>query len=223
MKSNTLIATVLISTTLIGCGMKQEPRTKWTDPAMRVMIDPESIDEKNYVKIMYALQQTGRWIVVDRADGFRAIKKEQEMLHRSEPERFADREKYAHWGKLYGVGGIVIAQTTCQRMRTFAKTPYLKCSQNLAIVDANSGEVLAVAEEMAESDLGWDSVPSWSKTAWTLTDNFPKHFYANRNHERLERYKDLSRENAVRTKEENARQRIEDEKDFEKYPNLTLE
>lgn len=209
-RSFALILTVFIA--LSACGTKKEPRTKWTDPVMRVMIDPDSIDSKNYMKIVYALHETGRWIVVDRSSGFRAIKKEQEMLHRQEVDRFADREKYAHWGRLYGVGGVVVAQSTCQRLRTFGGSPYLKCTQNLAIIHANTGEILAVAEESAENESGWDEPPSWADTVFVLTENFPKHFEASKNSERLEEYKDLSKERAIRSKEEKAEEEIENDR-----------
>lgn len=195
-----------------GCGAVK--RTKWTDPVMRVMIDPYSIDSASYVKIQYALHSTGKWTVVDRADGLRAVKYEQEQLHRNHPDRFSDREKFAHWGKLYGVGGVVTAHKQCTKHFSFFGTKYQKCKLNLAIMSANTAEVLSAASVEAEVD-GWNTEPEWIIAADSLTDQFPEYFEKHET-EQLEEYKDISKEEAVRQKEERAREIIEREKKKEK-------
>lgn len=198
-KQAKLIWSVFVATIFTGCSTTT-PRTKWTDKTMRIMIDPESIDAQNYVKVQHALVNSGKWIVVDRRDGFKAIKKEQEMLHRNESDRYEDREKYALWGKLYGVGGVVVAHSQCTRYEGFLPGQYNHCRQNLAIMDTNNGEVLAVSEATSDSD-DWTQMPSWEESVAILNDNFPKHFVRDMSDEKLLEYKDLAREEAVRQKE----------------------
>lgn len=188
----------LLVVSLFGCA-SAPPRTKWTDKTMRVMIDPASIDANSYVKIQYAIVASGKWILVDRRDGFKAIKKEQEMLHRVESDRYDDREKYALWGKMYGVGGVIIAHAQCER-RNNALNEYNRCRQSLAIMDTNSGEVLAVSEAQTDSD-SWNEQPSWEDAVATLNDNFPKSFKKDETDRRLLEYKDLAKEEAIRQKE----------------------
>jgi hypothetical protein len=190
---------VLVALGMVGCA--SAPRTKWTDKTMRVMIDPESIDAQNYVKIQYSLVASGKWIVVDRKDGLRAIKHEQDMLHRTESDRYDDREKYAMWGKLYGVGGVIVAHSQCQRRDGFFPGQYNRCRQNLAIMDTNNGEVIAVSEARADSD-AWNEMPDWEDAVSVLNDNFPKNFEKDKTDKRLAEYKDLAREEAIRQKEE---------------------
>lgn len=201
------ITTLLL---LGGCAAKQE-RTKWTDPVMRVMVDPTNISAQNYVEIVRELHDSGKWIVVDRADGFRAIKKEQELLHREHPDRFADKDKYAHWGRLYGVGGVVTAHVQCVRKQTsWTKDWYEVCEQNLAIIHANTGEVLTISSGRAETEyLG--EVSSWTETVEKLNKSFPKYFEKFHKADALLKYEDESRERAVRQKEEAARELLDNE------------
>lgn len=203
----TLIGMSAALLTTTGCASKQK-RTKWTDPVMRVMIDPQSVDATDYVSIQYALHATGKWIIVDRNDGYEAIVKEQERIHRDMVDRFADREKYAHWGKLYGVGGVVVGHRRCVRKQTMILgSDYRDCRVHLAIINANTGEVLSAASGKERLD-GWDSTPTFEEVADTVTDQFPKHFEPNKNAESLERYKDISKEEAIRQKEQKAREEL---------------
>jgi len=187
----------LIATT--GCASKT-PRTKWTDPVMRVAIDPFSISAGTYVGIQQALVQTGKWIVVDRASAFEAVKREQERQHLTDSDRFADREKYAIWGRLLGVGGIVTAHKQCSRAWGWFGGRKQNCSLHLAIVSANTAQVLAAVSLKQEAE-EWDTEPEWNDIAYALTKAFPNHFEKNKNHPRLETYKDIAKEEAIRQKE----------------------
>lgn len=179
------------------------PRTKWTDPVMRVMVDPDSIDANHHVRIEEALMGSGKWVVIDRAQGMKAIKKEQERLHRTEADRFDDQEKWSHWGKLYGVGGIVTAHVQCQYKLTFLiHAPYQYCHQYLAIVDANTGQIITAIEDTAETDADEAYIaPSWADAVDKLNNSFPKNFEARKDDPRLDTYRALSKEEAVRQKE----------------------
>ena len=95
----------IVSLVAVGCA-STTPRDKWSDKNLRVMIDPDSVDAKDYVRIQQAFFKSDKFFVVDRNKGFKAVKKEQNRLHREEVDRYEDREKWAHWGKLYGVCGI---------------------------------------------------------------------------------------------------------------------
>src|SRR5665647_827111 len=104
---------------ITSCSSPNKQRTKWTDKSMRVMIDPDSIDEENYVQIQSALVRSGKFTVVDRARGMQAAEKEQERLHRNNSDRFEDKEKWAHWGKMYGVGSIIVPHVQCTKENSF--------------------------------------------------------------------------------------------------------
>ena len=203
MKNVLLIAMVAL---LSACA--STPRTKWTDKTMRVMIDPASVSAGDHVRIQQALIASGKWVVVDRADGLRAIKKEQESLHRNESDRFMDKEKWAHWGKLYGVGGVVIGKSQCTEKQTwFVGQKYSHCLQNLAIVDANTGEVITAIENVSEGEAGETSIAnSWVESVAKLNDSYPKNYVPSKDSQILNDYRELSKEEAVRQKEELARQ-----------------
>ncbi len=130
MKNLIIVAALFI----VGCSSKT-PRTVWTDPVMRVMVDPDSIDTANYVRITNALIKNGKFRVIDRGQGYMAARKEQDRLHREKLNRFDDKEKFALWAKMYGVGGIVTAHSQCQRASGVFKGYYLKCLNSLAIKD----------------------------------------------------------------------------------------
>lgn len=178
------------------------------------MIDPDSIDPAHYVRIEQALVASGKWVVVDRAQGLRAIKKEQEELHVMNSDRFQNREKWAHWGKLYGVGGVVVANAQC-----LYKTPwlfgskYIHCFQHLAIMSANTGEVIAAVENEENGDGGeWNIAPSWEDAVAKLNSAYPKNYEPNKDHKILDDYRALSKEEAVRKQEDLARTLAAEEK-----------
>lgn len=201
----TLAAVIVGVSTISGCATA---RTKWTDKTMRVMIDPDGIDANHYVKIQQALVDSGKWVVVDRGMGYNAIQKEQEREHRYETDRFLDREKFAHWGKLYGVGGIVVAHAQCQvKDGWIMKKNYPHCQQYLSIVDTNSGEVIAAVQDEADGgSYDYQMAPSWDDIVAKLNNAFPSHFEPNKDEKSLRDYKDLSQEEATRQREELAKQ-----------------
>lgn len=204
LKICTMISIAAVASTMAGCSTA---RTKWTDPAMRIMIDPDGIDANHYVKIQQALVASGKWVVVDRGMGYNAIKKEQEREHREQTDRFLDREKFAHWGKLYGVGGVVVAHAQCTTKDGWFKHAYPYCHQYLAIVDANSGEVISAVQGSAEgSSYDYTLAPDWDDIVAKLNGAFPSHFEPNKDQKPLRDYKDLSQEEATRQKETVARE-----------------
>lgn len=210
-----LLSFALIGFALSACS-HSVPRTKWSDKNLRVMIDPTQVDKDNYAKLQKALVQSGNFTVVDRGPGWNAIKKEQERLHRNEEDRYADKEKWAHWGKLYGVGSIVVPHTECTRVTSggfFKPGPRMRCMQLLSIVDANTGEVVVMIEnesigERMENIYGNNyHSPEWDESVGKLVDAYPKKFSEEAYHPILENYRKLSEEEAIRQKDEQAKRR----------------
>lgn len=144
---------------LVSCSSLPE-KTIWNEVAMRVMVDPDSVPESQYVVLIGSLMQSGRWSVVDRARGWEAVKQEQERTHVSEPERYDNRYKWAMWGKMYGVGGVIIANAQCEEKRTwFLNKAYLICEQVLFLVDASTGEVIASSSDRVQGGTDLVYVP----------------------------------------------------------------
>lgn len=187
-----------------GCGGKK-PRTKYTDKSMRVMIDPDSINESHYARIQHALMKSDKFMVVDRSAGLNAVKKEQERLHRNESDRFDDKEKWAHWGKLYGVGAIVAAHAQCHRVYSWwTKGVKLECYQRLALIDANTGEAFVTAEATNDGPSSRDQdyiMPDWDDAVDELVSNYPEHFQPDQYNEEVAHYQDVSNEHAQRQRE----------------------
>ncbi len=171
---------------------------------MRVMVDPDGIDAGDYIRIVSALKSSGKWFVVDRRDGLRAILKEQRMLHRTMADRFKDEEKYSIWGRLYGVGGVVTARAQCAHRAGFWST-WTTCVQNIAVISANSGEVIATAEgsnDDAETYHGDIKIASdWNDTVGKLNDAFPKNFEKEKYSDEMRNFRAEAKEEAVRQKE----------------------
>lgn len=196
-----------------SCSHSLPNRTRWTDKNLRVMIDPSQLDKDSYVKLQKALVESGNFTVVDRKDGWAAIKAEQERLHRNEVDRYADKEKWAHWGKMYGVGSIVVPHAECTRVTSggFLKPgPRMHCYQYLSIVDANTGEVVVMIDNEAIGDRMENiygnnyHTPEWGEAVERLVDAYPKKFEAQAYHPILENYRNLSEEEAIRQKEKMA-------------------
>lgn len=182
-----------------------EPRTKFSDKSMRVMIDPDSIDENNYAEIQSALTQNGTFQVVDRGAGFKASKNEQQRLHRDESDRFENKQKYAHWGKLYGVGAVLIAHTQCINKGSafVSDRNFLFCKQHLTLVDSNTAEVIASSSAENEGPSSFDPIPmtpDWNDAVTGLVDNYPKTFKEQKLSKTLVEYQDLSEQNAIAQK-----------------------
>jgi hypothetical protein len=186
---------------IVGCA-SPEKKTKFSDKNMRLMIDPASISPENYARLQTALVQQEMWTVLDRSSGLEAIKKEQETLHRTSSDRYEDKEKWAQWGKLYGVGSIIVAHAQC-----FAKTKWWDpqgksyyCSQFVNLVDANTGEVV-VGVEGGEYVDSAEEPPTWHEVAQKLADAYPKYHEKRSYSERVQLYKKESEEAARRQKE----------------------
>lgn len=193
-----------ISILMVGCSSSIK-RTKFTDKNMRVMIDPASVSPEEHVRIQHALVASNNWVVIDRARGMKAIQKEQERLHRDQVDRYDDKQKWAHWGRLYGVGAVVIGHAQCSRKLTFFRTSaYQDCQQYLTLVDANTGEVIVAIENRGDFDeeLG----ATWDEAVAKLNNAYPQDYRSQGlKHEKLVIYEDESQERAVRKKEDDAR------------------
>ena len=191
----------------VGCSSKDIARTRFTDKNMRVMIDPDSLSESDYVRVQKALVENGAFAVIDRGAGMRAIKKEQERLHRDEPDRFSDREKWAHWGRLYGVGAIVVGHIQCFNQQSFwnPQNVVRKCDQFLSLMDANTGEVITAVDGKAEAPAvvegGIPASPSWDEVVNNLVAHYPKNFEFKPYSKSIVEYQDLSEEHARRQRE----------------------
>lgn len=197
------VITISILLILASCS-SNKPRTKWTDKNMRVMIDPMSLESVDYVRLQAALVTSKKWAVIDRAKAFSAIKKEQEMLHRKNVDRFDDKQKWAQWGKLYGIGGVIVANVKCHRVRSFWNSGRLvsSCNQFLSIVDANTAEVITAIEDEQKIDI--NSRPSWTEIVEKFNDSYPDDYKPKIYNEGIEEYKAVSEEEAIRQKEEKA-------------------
>lgn len=216
MKSYILfLVTALLLPFIVECSSKE--RTKWTDPAMRVMVDPEGLPARDYIRIVSALKRSGKWFVVDRKDGLRAIFKEQKMIHRDRADQFKDEEKYSIWGRLYGIGGVVIGHVDCTRKTGFFSS-HTTCKQNLAVVSANSGEVLSTSETdnddavlnySGDIKIGSD----WTDAVSELNNNFPKNYEKLKYSDDMELFREEAKQEAIQQKEN-----IGHDKANEKFP-----
>lgn len=174
-------------------------RTKYSDAAHRVMVDPDSINSSDYVRLTNALVSSGKWIVVDRAMGFQAVKKEQERLHQDESDRYDNAQKYAMWGKMYGVGGIIVANAQCQDFQTWSGFLYKKCLLVLTFVDANTSEIIASIDDNYEGTVETYKFGSdWSAATEKLNDVFPKNFEPSKKTAELIQYEQVAKEEALR-------------------------
>lgn len=201
-----------------ACSSAPVARTKWTDKSMRVMIDPDSINEENYVQIQQALVRSGKFTVVDRARGMNAVKKEQELTHRKEEDRFADKEKWSHWGKMYGVGSIIVAHVECTKDSTaFNRTKlYLNCHQFLSMVDSNTGEVFVAVDGRNEGPASYDlayMTPDWNEVTDKMVEAYPKAFKPEGYGKEIVTYQDVSGEHGQRQRE-----LVEKQKEADKAP-----
>lgn len=157
------------------------PRTKDTDPSLRTMVDPQNLDKSNYARIVTALKASGKYIVVDRADGFEAAKREQDFQYTDASQRVETRERYATYFKMFGAGAIVSAKSMCHPSQRFwSNQGDFDCLQNLSLIDARTGEVIATAEHLATDAVyfyGELRTPaSWDGAVKNLNANVPANF-----------------------------------------------
>lgn len=176
-------------------------RTRSSDPVMRVTIDADSMSPSSYVRLQKAVFSSGKFVVVDRAAGFRAVAKEQEIQHTT--SRFGANEKYALWGKMFGVGGIFVGAEQCKPVYGIWSKPYATCTQNLSLINATTGEVMAVSEVNEDSDGPIE--PSWGKAVYALIDEYPRVFIDKHNPHQTVKYDSALEEYREKTVIENVK------------------
>lgn len=207
MKKSVLViigAAMAVST---ACSSSKIARNKFSDKNLRVCIDPTNLDANNYARLQIELVKSEAFFVVDRAKGAQAIKREQEMLHRNEADRFEDKEKWSLWGKLYGCGAIVVGQAQCHKVQdnwNSAKSK-TRCEQFLQLVDANTGEVRVTGEGESDSDSTFDNyamlAPDWKEAVENLIEAYPKWFESEDYAKSLQIYQGIAEEEARRQSE----------------------
>lgn len=189
---------------LTGCSSGPQI-TKWTSPAMRIAIDPDSVSSADYVRISEALVQSGKFFVVDRQNGFRAVVQEQNVQHFDAPERFGDAERYARIARLYGVGAVVIGNVQCVSRETFWGSSYMHCVQFLALINATTAEVIAQVKgenDDAEHYYGDIKIASdWTGTVNRLNDAIPKEFEVEKWDKRMMAHRNELKEDSIRERE----------------------
>lgn len=203
---------ILVIASAVGCSSSLK-RTKWTDKNMRVFIDCQQLDDSQCAQLKYSIVSSGVFTVVDRDSGMTAIQKEQERMHRKQIDRFDDKEKWAHWGKLYGAASAIVAHVQCQQENSFWNMAQnrQRCQQNLAMVDTNTGEVLVAVRGENTGTSSYDRsymVPDWDGTVAALVDKYPKKFMDDQQYAKsVVQYQAVSKEHAARQKEELAERR----------------
>lgn len=201
---------IALGVMLIGCS-SNPIRTKWADKSMRILVDPDSISTDDYISISTALVKEGRFMVIDRNLAFKAIKNEQERIHRNESDRFSDKEKWAHYGKLFSVGAIVVAHSQCARTQTFfSMSLYVnQCKQYLSLVDSNTGEIITAVDNEVETPAPGNNAGSesfsvatdWTKAVEKFVDAYPKNYKPQYYSPGVVKYQEESKEEAQRQRE----------------------
>lgn len=189
---------IFLGISLQGCSTA---RTRNSDPVMRVAIDDVGLSAASYARLTHAVMESGKFVVVDRSNGFKAAAREQELEHTT--TRFADHEKYALWKNLYGVGGIFIAVQQCRDKRSMWGTPYLECVENISLVNATTGEVFATGEVIQSTGYGID--PEWHDAIDNLIDHYPRAFVNAKNPNETLKYDDTLVQYREKTVPENAK------------------
>jgi hypothetical protein len=166
---------------------------------LRVLLDP-SIPVEHYVQIRRALVESGKFEVVDRRDGFSAAVREQDLQFRSGyRDRFSDREKWAHIGRMYGALGIITAHANCVQKKNFWGQFVRSCKQDLAFINGRTGVVeFAVRGENSEPWLVEYSVPDWDGVVAKAIASYPDVFKVRETSPMLEQYRDQSEEHSRR-------------------------
>lgn len=198
-----IIFLIGLSLAVVGCSSAVK-RTKYSDKNMRIMIDPDSFEPEEHVRLQHALIESGKWAVIDRARGMKAIQKEQERLHQNQNGRFDDRQKWAHWGRMYGVGAVVVGHVQCTKKLNFWMTSWKNdCQQFINLVDANTGEIITAIENRDEFDAELGT--NWTVAVEKLNKSYPEDYRSpGIQHEKLNQYEAESAERALRKKEEDA-------------------
>lgn len=180
---------------------------------MRIFVDPESVSSKDYVAITTELVKQNKFMVIDRSQGFKAVQNEQERLHRYQSDRFSNKEKYALWGKMYGVGAIVVGHSQCYKRKpliNFSSSPYVNsCHQYLSLIDANTGEVIVAVngkDEQPTPGSNWGSesftAPSdWAGVVADFVEAYPKVYKPEHYSEGMVQYRDIAEQEAIAQEE----------------------
>lgn len=168
---------LLLALSLAGCSSspvrKTEEMTRWKAPEMRIAIYSPRLDGMATAQVQDALQSTGRFWIVSRGQGLEAIFAEQNMTHRDQLDRFEGKEKWAHWGKIHGVGAVILAQDTCSRVSSWGGQIFMRCQQSLSMLDATTGELIASAIETVDG--GYDQLsPDWTESVNKLVRHIPR-------------------------------------------------
>lgn len=176
-----LVLLSLLALELSGCAGK-ERRTKNSDAQLRIALDSYKVDGENYTAISRELLDTGKFVVVDRGRGFKAVKAEQSMENVDERDRFAPNGRYAEYGKLYGVGSVVVASGNCDyKDRLFGSN--WRCVVQLSLYHAVTGELLIAVTDHTTAKNGHEI--DWHDVVEKLVDRYPEYFETSMKTERL--------------------------------------
>jgi len=188
---NLIIIGLLLSFTS-GCATS---RTRYSDAQMRIAIDARSIDKKHHDKLLTAVKSGEReWQVIDRAAGFRFTIEEQDREHgKKTADRFLAEDKYAHWGKLYGVGAVLIASAECQDQKGLFNSRYMRCDQHLRLVSTRTGEVIIAVSYTEDGPTARTyhklRSPEWNEIVEKMNEVYPEKFETNEINDELKEYR----------------------------------
>jgi len=169
---------ILLFLVLFFTACSSKPFTKWSSPTMRVAIIAK--DAHTYADVQNAIVTSGRFFVVDRSSGFYAALQEQDF---NDTDRVDAKEKYARLGRMWGVGGVVVANVTCMPSRSFFEAlsaPSSDCIEHLSLISTSTGEVVATAKDKVntprDTSRRIEPTPEWDTTVAKLNENIPTHF-----------------------------------------------
>lgn len=201
---------ILIPFLLFSCS-SQVKRTRDSDKSLKVALIKAGISDTEHSSIQQALVESGKFYVVDRNVAFNAVTNEQNLEHRTGSDRFEDNQKYAQWGKMYGVGAVITAHSDCGGAESSKNLIYLAghlatlglfdktlCTEFLELVDTNTAEVLVSVRYEAGKRNG--EALDWSDIVDQLVDRYPKYFEQVKKHELLLKYEAGSKEEALKQK-----------------------
>lgn len=172
-------------------------RNKWSDKNMRISVQPHvnGCDEVDTADIQAQLMKQNKWTIVDRQAGYRSAFGEQDLVHLQKADRFANNYKYSHFGKMSGVGSIVIPKCYCGRDLYGGDT---MCDIGLSLVDASTGEVIiAVGGEYRRH---YGRSINWEDLVEEFTERYPRKFEGDQEYKSLKDYQAETRENAHQKK-----------------------
>lgn len=162
---------LILSLVLSACATPKgtDPERKWYDPEFRVMVAPTH-SQRITMLVEHALRKTGRFHVVTRGEGFKAVIQEQDLVHREAPKRFNPAEKWSHMGKMYGVGAVIVIDQTYQSW-----VEGVTFQQVVQMLDANTGEVIATGYAEIDSASG-GIAPAWDHAIQQMAASIPDEF-----------------------------------------------